>query len=712
MAKRIIPHTLIDGEYIPHDAAAINDGTERIDAKRVLKIEHEITDQKSRTSPLKHGLNVVDSDQASVTELMIEGRTLVNLVPPLEKAVFDSERGYLTTENTLHSPRSLKIERNANTAVKITVPRPFASGYYIVIGEIYLSANRGSTVPAIHLHKGDSYSGSDDISKSKGLTELNTWVTQTVFFHTSELGEEDALSIVFGRYNDNSSFVGYLDGLRMYRVPDTEYSSVIAMTSSQLAEKYPFTEGMQHIANPTITKTGRNLLPPFYEWDYIHSGAEILSPYSLKLIAPEPGYNQGGHITIPALPNTDYTLSVTGYNQARVYVFSNVVINGSSIFGVKYVDNGDRGVFHFKSFPDTYQLIIYFDKDSKDSGEFVFESPQLELDIKATLFQPQNNDYLFFDAILASSIDGAVRDSVYKKNGKYMLKEHFVKDYLIDGNVNDVSVSQRTEEYTEISIRDLNNQLEFSAGGRHVLTDAYGINYPQVSGQSNRPLSGTFVLGVSSCWIRIPNVHSGWTESPTLSQIRDFLTQKPFKLTYQLKNPIEKELETEGAISLHKGPNLLTLNSGLILNEQIEPKRYNAANKAWYGINYIGSIETAHSPLQNEARRIVDIKADGKSVYHLFQTTSKGNLQNEVAYGLDYARIQESDFDPEASYTVTYFPLVNRTPPIEKSSITYQSSVSSSLDKTVEKLTDVETSVSVQANQLVELLARVRALDS
>lgn len=709
MAKRIIPHTLIDGEYIPHDAAAINDGTERIDAKRVLKIEHEITDQKSRTSPLKHGLNAVDSDQASVTELMIEGRTLVNLVPPLEKAMFDSERGYLTTENTLHSPRSLKIERNANTAVKITVPRPFASGYYIVIGEIYLSANRGSTVPAIHLHKGDSYSGSDDISKSKGLTELNTWVTQTVFFHTSELGEEDALSIVFGRYNDNSSFVGYLDGLRMYRVPDTEYSSVIAMTSSQLAEKYPFTEGMQHIANPTITKTGRNLLPPFYEWGVIHHNAEIKGPYELLIDTPNP---TNSYIELPALPNARYAAQLKQSGDTSMHIQERTE-PGGTILKTTVVAGVPEGFAFFTTQAATNTIRVNL-QNNRGLDILEISKPMLYLQSSGDFqpFEPQNNDNMYINTLLGSSPDGSVCDLVYKKDGKYMLRKHFVKDYLLDENVNDVEVSQRTEEYTEITIRDLTDQLEFSSGGKHVLVDHYGVNYPQVSGQSNQPLAGTFVLGVSSCWIRIPNAYSGWTESPTLSQIRDFLSQKPYKLTYQLKIPIEQELKTEGAIGLHKGSNLLTLSSGLIMDELIEPKRYNAANKAWYGINYIGSIETAHSPLQNEARRIVDIKADGKSVYHLFQSTSKGNLQNEVAYGLDYARIQESDFDPEASYTVTYFPLVNRTPPIEKSSITYQTSVSSSLNKTVEKLTDVETSVSVQANQLVELLARVRALDS
>ncbi|MBX0320216.1 hypothetical protein [Shouchella clausii] len=712
MAKRIIPHTLVDGEYIPHDAAAINDGTERIDAKRVIKIEREITDQKSHTSPLKHGLNAVDSDQASVTDLVIEGRTLINLVP-YSSNYYEVSAIEGISEQIGNSWRFTRRDNDGHIQGR---PSPISNDYkieagkcYIAIGTVEVVQYGGQTTsigtptsPRITVRPRDTLSTTlvqgSDIDTTPGTISVSY-----ALFKASE-DKQVFIQAEILRANANDQFI--LHNVSLYELTEADYQSSLTLGAEEIAAKYSYVDGIKHVKNPALSKSSKNLLQK--NWTIGNIG---VSNGNITIGGSLGGTNSFATCieTIPVIPGEQYVLNLEGHAATAAIIFLDANFNVVGNYhvaelGKPFTIVRNAHYIRMRSISNNPELV----------SPFIEENAKIQLSI-GNISQPYeryNTDYLYFETNLGSSSDGSVCDLIFKKNGKYILREHFIKDYLIDENVSDISVSQRTDDYTEITIRDFSGQLEFSAGGKHVLVDSNGVIYPQVSGQSNQSLSGTFVLGVSSCWIRIPNAYSGWAESPTLSQIRDFLTQKPFKLTYQLKNPIEKEIETEGAISLHKGPNLLTLNSGLILNEQIEPKRYHAANKAWYGINYIGSIETAHSPLQNEARRIVDIKADGKSVYHLFQSTSKGDLQNEVAYGLDYARIQESDFDPEASYTVTYFPLDNRTPPIEKSSITYQTSVSSSLNKTVEKLTDVETSVSVQANQLVELLARVRALDS
>jgi hypothetical protein len=124
----------------------------------------------------------------------------------------------------------------------------------------------------------------------------------------------------------------------------------------------------------------KNLLPHFADWA-IHANAAIdaTNDYKLTLTTTTSGYKDST-VTVPALPNTTYTISFTGNGS--------VAVNKDNLFGTRFLnkDGNFTGSATFTTDSTTTLLYIDFFNGAGAVGTFTFINPQLEVSSVATTF--------------------------------------------------------------------------------------------------------------------------------------------------------------------------------------------------------------------------------------------------------------------------------------------------------------------------------------
>ena len=175
------------------------------------------------------------------------------------------------------------------------------------------------------------------------------------------------------------------------------------------------------------------------------------------------------------------------------------------------------------------------------------------------------------------------------------------------------------------------------------------------------------------------------TVCPTVINDQGFT---PYQLHYTLATPTTEIIQPEGSLELHDGLNQVELSEGIVVRESVIPKSD--------GINYfIGVDGNVYPPGKSETKyrnnKFITIFRDGELDF-LWSI-----ILDAAAYGKYIARIPPTLYDPAASYSVTYEVLDEYlfTTNALTATGTYDTNDHTVLGHTVEKVSEVETKVSV-----------------
>ncbi|QYY43404.1 hypothetical protein ACKE5C_03935 [Aneurinibacillus thermoaerophilus] len=661
---------------------------------RLQKIEEEMGEGTPFQTTVLPGMNIITVPRSTPFNVLnIKGRTLINLLgrdgnceslTNLSSHLNVNVTATLDSTNKSIGSKSIKVTLNAGATSGNTVgaffnlPSTTANDYYIFIGEI---KNGNATQARIGLPNAGNVYSMFATDTTKFTTVYKKFIPQTSNSTYVALMVEGAE----GQY-------AYFDALRLYKISEAEYNAIDNMTPEQIAQRWPYVDDIKGVRNPYIIRYGKNILPPFTEWTRLSSSTKAVAqePYMLEIGAD----GDGDYVSteFECLPNTSYTISATLENMYH------------GIFILDYYtpiqSYTEKGTFTFNT--GNYTKLAYTAKAKNKTQIARLKNPMLNIRDTPLPFEPQNNDYQFFDVTLHSNTDGSVRDELFFRDGKpYKLKRF--EELVLDGS------------YTPQFARDragfkwvILNVPFLATNG--VTSEAYqtGIKYDgkilkAVPNSFANATSGDVIdidHGRKQVYIAIPDTDSGWPEAWNGTTIAkkgamtrdataqdmikayfngwkwddangrwylpndvnsysgdvDFVTNNyssyytnklgtPYRLLYQLAQPVEVPVSSEGEISLFEGDNLLEVGTGVVVREPVTPV-YDSGSG-----NY--QINSASNPLKNKISRVLSIYNGTKLTEF---TTGVRDIFSPYysTLGAGYGHVLASVYDPTAAYSATY----------------------------------------------------------
>ncbi|MGG1637230.1 hypothetical protein [Paenibacillus sp. NRS-1760] len=361
---------------------------------------------------IKRGSNVINTSQASGANISINGRTLVNLLG--RDGNFENDTngdgvadgwakvgvGIFTLEPTSnYGTKSQRITSQSSDTTYRALSR--SSDYNTV-----KSAPAGTNFLALVDLTVNGAPGELRVQHSGIQSNAQSSTSKTLYVKVKTTVTADLWVNLYN--NAANGVVGWVqyDGLRLYEISAAEYAKIDVdpeYTGEKLAEKFPYVDSVKHLRNPAIRKKGKNLLPPLTQW-IVHANSVVTEPYKLTLNAT--ANYQYSTIFIPVLPLTTYTINLG--NVAGQ--FNNIVERNAALATITFFQGNPATTNRtFTTSATTAFLDVQI--ASSSLGTFTFANPQLELGNVATQFEPQNDDYLYLPTVLASNIDGSVKDT-------------------------------------------------------------------------------------------------------------------------------------------------------------------------------------------------------------------------------------------------------------------------------------------------------------
>jgi hypothetical protein len=434
---------------------------------------------------------------------------------------------------------------------------------------------------------------------------------------------------------------------------------------------------------------------------------------------------QISYIDIPIIPNTSYSF-IKG--------------NGDGLYYVKWLDssrqeffswNGGAPVNSFTEVAPNNAAFIRVEASNGSSGTGLrtFTNPMLNIGSTALPFEPFEEDYLFLETKLHSSVDGSVYDELIPTKTGYE-KFSKIKEIVLDGSLAWEMSSGSSSGFKEVRIPE-----GALYGSNRVYASATGIKYDgKIMYNAISAASDTMHIGSTHFYLRIPNTDSGWGDSytPTAQEIQAYfygwkmnngtfgtpyngtgtktwipwsatsntgavitvpttpssdITNKVFdyyKLVYQLSAPVREPVRYEGGISLREGQNIVEIGSGVIVREKVNPV-YNS------GFYYVNRTTVAGSNLKNRAAKILKVYRNGT------EDNKWVWIADSTAYGTERITLTEADYDPTAVYEVTYLVLdkyLFTSNPVDLLG-SYEPNLNKAVDSLINRQTNAETKISI-----------------
>ncbi|MEC0228069.1 DUF1565 domain-containing protein [Paenibacillus alba] len=670
------------------------DGNDTFDINTMLndnwdRIDSQVGGQLGNSAPmavnLVNGLQVVSAPKGAPLEnLRITGRTLVNL---LGRDGGCEDVSKWTDANSTHV-LDLSNKTTGNSGIKgiiasgsaALVHRQFTS---IKTGKYYIAMMDVKNGNATEVHFDYNSTSSALVTDTTKFTtvyiKLNPSVDYTGNFHFIANG-------VVGQY-------GYFDSARLYEISQAEYNALTTMTSTQIAAKYPYVDDVKHINAPYVIKYGENLLPPFVEWtaNGAPTNLAISDPYSISF----GGTSSAGTFTcvVPVVQGQTYTISMTkDTTNARLVVYK----GNASSYTAAVATAANTATFTVDGTYTGNSVMVQIDNGSV-AGPYTFTNPRMNIGAVDKGFKPRNDDMLAFPNVqLASSVDGTVYDTLFKREGKYFVEKRF-KDVVLDGTIqwkfDPVSTKTGIKSIYMDDVAPLQSLLQ--KFGNSILSKYDGKILAQVTATAPSLLSDTYLYDVHFV-LGIPNADSGWGDSftPSTSEIQAYFYGwkmydgvnganlyttgtkswcyriagggytggtnilptsfvpangywSPYKLTYQLATPTFEEIQVDAGMSLHEGLNQIEVGQGFVVREKVTPLSI--------GGNFLINHSSAPSTswLKNKTNRILKVFKNGiDNTKAVIATNNAGAVG-----GGAFSYITIADFDPSATYEVSYIAL-------------------------------------------------------
>ncbi|MMZ48599.1 hypothetical protein D1872_102740 [compost metagenome] len=726
--------------------------------QRLTVIEDEMGEAAPIPATLKPGIQTITADRTTPFNVSgIKGRTLINLLgrdgncEDVSKWTVFSASTALDNVNKVQGNNGIKvtISNNYGTIQNIapSTIKNSDSAYYVFLAEV-----KRLNCSKIDIAISDSYLG----EQSTGTTNFSTlWTKVTGSFLSGK-----TLQVRFFGTNGQS---GYVDAIRLYEITAAEYAALDSMTPEQIAARYPYVDDVKPIRNPYAIRYGKNLLPPFTEWQKAFDGGSgpdftlsIKSAYDVTINFTDAKQSLYGRSVVA--PNTTYTFTVdTSLSDIKLGL-AEYASDGAYIRSTGFVTGKTLSV-------TTTDKTAYINAVVGNAGKATdVKNPILNIGSTALPFEPQNNDYVFHDTVLHSNVDGTVRDELFYRDGQLSKLEKF-REIVLDGTlIGKLSIVSIGTSATHTTIR-----LSNSSGALPKCL-SNSVVYPSIkyNGKILNPWQATetpdqvwFNGDSTEFYITVPLADSGWGPSypPSLAEIQAYFngwkmyppeTDKtgtqlydgigakqwmarkkdgslslgttstinvvpttlaptdytPYRLIYQLAQPVEVPVTSEGKITLHGGTNVLEVGTGVVIREAIDNPNQAKYNGYENQINRI----SGSTKLANRADRIF-------SVY-------KNTMEDRVwildsAQGLGYGHVRaftigdytagKSLVDPNATYSVTYLVLdrYTFTAPLIDLQGEYAKTVAGVLALEAKNTACVETRVSVAENYMDNLANKI-----
>ncbi|OAS17154.1 hypothetical protein [Paenibacillus oryzisoli] len=681
------------------------DGNDTFDINTMLndnwdKIDAQLGSQVGVSPPptavnLVNGMQVVNVPQSSpLNNLNIKGRTLVNLLgrdgncEDVSRFTAGGTTLALDTTNKVNGNNSIKATLTSTAGTMQRVFNTISGNKYLIVGELKNGNATNVKVEIASLVSGNAVTS----TTAFGISYATFGATGAT--HTAQV-------LVTGA----STKYAYADCLRVYEITSTEKTYIdglsVANAQAYIAAKYPYVDDVKHVNAPYVIKYGENLLPTFNEWAKDNNGNyQINEPYKVTLTNTINFF-----YVAPIVPSQQYSFSVNTTNSGGVYLTTRD-INGSNVRTNFYISSGSVSTTFTAQANEVYVHVNFY---MPSAGTYVYTNPMLNLGTTAQPFKPRNDDMLAFPNVqLASSVDGIVYDTLFKRDGKYFVESRFKKDVVLDGSLSwsfssDYAgakqvaavgafaasligvVGHRLVKYdgkiiSEIQTATTGDQfLMWSAPSAGTLfvsifdTDSgWGESYTPTAQEIQAYFYG-WVMTTQESWSSAPVPYNGtgtkgwvrrWTPTTggtplTAGSIGTWVSSSgsgtlpttasngftPYKLTYQLATPTFEEVAVEGSMTLHEGLNQIEVGQGIIVREKVVP----IADLTVYHIN-----NTAFPVclLRNKTNRIYAIYKNGKLDS---SWTIRTNHANGYGGGNAYTLIV--NYDPTATYEVSYIAL-------------------------------------------------------
>lgn len=686
---------------------------EGFDAARITAIERQLNEDQIRSAELSRGLQVIEADQTTPLQLKkLEGRTVVNLVP-----TFDSGAWNIPNNAYVDSPNKATlyiVDPSDNSTILLDSVSVKPSTTYTISMDTnarYYVRDIDNNVPLFSLESSHG-------QKYKTFTTASN--TTRVAIHLSN----------------------HILGTGIYT-----FENVMLNEGSEPQE---YVDGIKNLSGMYIKRYGKNLLPPLYQWEKVYANSVIGDP--LKVVEPyklvhirETDFVEWLTYRFPVNPGQTYTASVfvEGTEEARLTLNAfdkddNRILNLSRIGGdyLTVTANIPEGAVY---------AMVYLYGGTVEKNPVTFYNPMLNYGSEPLPFEPQNNDYLYADVELASSANGSVADVLEYRDGRYW-KTRWYESVTLNSDWPWFRVNRTLAGYKQVAISAGNltpptvptvatvvkyNGLIVPVGPAEAVSEVFGmakdgyfrLNIPNADsgwGDSYTPTSdevkayfnGWYMLedgkprsegynGTGTkVWYPITRKDASkypWDSSlavigsvPTkISQTAISDGWQPYKLQYQLAEPIIEDVtdKVEGSISLHTGDNLVEMGEAVVVREKNTPA-FIASQQRWYINNYNDSF--TDNPLKYRLKEFVKIYRNGVE-------DLEWQIQNEpnYSYGRSRAFISSESFNQNSIYEVTYIAESwSKSSYIQTVNVEYVTNITTALDRTIQKVTDLETRVS------------------
>lgn len=686
-----------------------SDNTEVVDARMgadgvarptlgtlVREIHAQQIDSARQTVTLKHGQNIVTTDQASPAEIIVKGRTLVNLLGSDGNFEVDSDGNRIANGWSLIGNATPTIEtaivRYGTKSQKLVViggyPHlmkkiVFESGkYYVIIVDCYCSAANEALL-AIYPSGG----GSGSITS----TLANQW--QTLYYKFVGDGSTREIRL-FASASGIPGVTTIFDGVSVYEVDVETYTAIgTTITRTNIREYFPHVDGIQHVTNPVITKLGKNLLPPYP--NTINANTKINGPYELEM-----NTTSGQNINtfqVPVIGNTKYTLQcdvVKLSGSGNAYGYLSYRDGQGNAIGTSITVTPTRNAITVTT--PANAVIADFNQLCDGAVSAIFRNWQLELGENATPFEPRNDDHIYAECVLRSLPNG-VRD-VLDVSRKEKLAN--VGQVVLNGSENLSSFSAGSN-YSYMVIngwQSANNSVRFNGTNP---TAALAVNDEYlfaITGDGTTPAS-IIINNNGALVVTLPTAHA------SAQAFKDYLAAHPITLVYQLANPITETVPVEGSVALHDGANIIEVGEGVIIREKTTPQ-YSSLEGGHYFFNVKSSYWGVDHRFQYPAENVLKVYRDDKEFTRWSKYPAPSNT-----YGGFGVVINASDFVP-GEYSVTYIASkYMMTANIVDATMIYNTNQKTVVDALTRDMADAKTEISIHDRILAEYAARLLALE-
>lgn len=459
---------------------------------------------------LTTGVQVVNATRKSRLKVKgINGRTLVNLLGRAGNCesiavwgVTNATRA-LDTSNFVLGSNGLKITNTASNGYASAGVYMKQNSHYLLIAEV---KHGSGTYSQVNIAGSILTQTTSDSTKFITTYATGTWASAS-----------GGTGVNVRVYGASGSF-GYFDAIRVYEITAAEKTYIdglsIVAAQAYISAKYPYVDDTKHVNGVYIRNSGKNILPPLSEWEFVTPYGAVTGPYSMSVSSVDTT-NRISYVRLPVVTGQVYTLQKKPGSTARV-IAQKFDTNGQVAANV----GGAVSVGQFTADASYSGYVAIRIDNGGEAGTFSIDEVMLSVGTTTQIpFEPQQTSYLYLpDVNLRSNVDGSVADQLYTDgDGKPRAVRRF-RELALDGSLTWALSGDHTG----------NKRVYIPMQGHTPLTDTVTKYDGKIlKRETANPLSvaDTSFLEVGGyLYISIADADSGWGETtvPTSDDIKAY----------------------------------------------------------------------------------------------------------------------------------------------------------------------------------------------